>query len=401
MSRKNDKDLEELLKSLPKIEDHRSPQEVYQNVSLKMKKRKHQVWILPSLASAVALLLFIFFVPNLMGWENLAGPSTDEITTAESEENAITEIQNQQDSQSMNVNESQPDLNDDDDETKIDKNPIVQEDYSAVYATNRTGFRMFTYPIPDRNAQIIVPVTVLAPADQSKSEFEQFEELMPLLNEEEWGLSDYYPLNAKFHLSEDKKTLTIDLPEDHMYGAGTAAETNFLSVISDTAAMQGIETIMFTTDGQPGVMLSHTGFVERMSISKQENRGYYFYNISDTEQKPYLVPSREPYENIEEALHAMKENIELENLQASIPHHFVIADVAEEGDLLVIHLDESSSLIDNDSILYAIEAILLTAKDFNFEKVRIENANLKRIGKFVFSEEWNVPEAPNGIMITE
>ena len=35
---------------------------------------------------------------------------------------------------------------------------------------------------------------------------------MPYLKEEEWGLSDYFPINGKLTLSENDKNLHVDLP---------------------------------------------------------------------------------------------------------------------------------------------------------------------------------------------
>lgn len=402
MSEMNDKELKELLKALPKVKDPRDPQEIYQNVSMKMNRKKQKSWIFPSLASAAALILFVFLVPNLMDWSDL--------TENAAEKNQFTESGKDLESAEQKTNETEPiakenSINDSNDpektqiETQFDAYNL--ESYSALYGIERAGQSLFIYPIPDRMGQNIVPVTVLAPTDQNKPVFKQYEELMPLLKEEEWGLSDYYPLNAQFTISEDKKTLNIDLPADHLYGEGSAAEGNFIKVIHDAAAQNGIETVTFSTDGKPGVMFAHMGYIEVMSVKKQQNRGYYFYNISEGADKPYLVPSVDSFSSIREALNAMQEGIKQYNLQASIPSGFIIAEVVEDNDLLVIRLDDTATLTNDDSMLYTLEAILMTAKDFQFERVKIENSNLSRIGKFVFNEEWKVPTAPNKRMISK
>lgn len=402
MSEWNDKALKDLLKALPKIEDHRDPREIYQNVTMKMNKKKQKSWLLPSLASAAALLLFVFLVPNLMEWRDFADNFANKAELNESGESIEMTEQKAKETRPIAKEDSKNELNAHNEaEVKTQFDTYDHAVYSAIYATEVSGHSLFIYPIPDQRGQIIVPVTVLAPTDQTKFEFQQYEELMPLLTEEEWGLAEYYPLNAKLTISEDKKTLNIDLPADHLYGEGSTAEDNFIRVVNDAAAVNGIKTITFSTEGKPGVMFAHTGYIEIMPIRKYQNRGYYFYNISEGAEKPYLVPSTDSFSSIKEALNAMKEGNEINNLQESIPSGFIIAEVIEDEDLLVIRLDDSATLSNNESMLYTIEAILLTAKEFNFERVKVENSNLKQIGKFVFNEEWTVPLAPNKRIISK
>ncbi len=48
----SDNELEELLRQMPKVKDHRDPRDIYQNISLK--KRKTKSWLLPGMAAAAA-----------------------------------------------------------------------------------------------------------------------------------------------------------------------------------------------------------------------------------------------------------------------------------------------------------------------------------------------------------
>ena len=54
---------------------------------------------------------------------------------------------------------------------------------------------------------------------------------MGILREEEWGLRDYYPLNATFKADSINNSVTVDVPKNHKYGQGSAAETNFIKFI--------------------------------------------------------------------------------------------------------------------------------------------------------------------------
>ncbi|MDV2887869.1 negative regulator of sigma-X activity, partial [Alkalihalophilus pseudofirmus] len=53
----SDREIVRLLRQMPIIQDHRNPRDIYDNLSLK--KRKMFSWVLPSIATAAALFLFL------------------------------------------------------------------------------------------------------------------------------------------------------------------------------------------------------------------------------------------------------------------------------------------------------------------------------------------------------
>ena len=59
---------------------------------------------------------------------------------------------------------------------------------------------------------------------------------MGILKEEEWGLTDYYPLNATFKWDSNTNTVTVDVPTDHKYGQGSTAETIFINSLNNNIA---------------------------------------------------------------------------------------------------------------------------------------------------------------------
>ncbi len=397
-----DKELEKWLNSLPKIEDHRSPSDIYRQIEWKMKRKKRRSWIISSVASVAALLLLTFlYIPQWLQDNDFAGDFYEQRqNVAENEKNGKFAKKSEKEIH-LYTEEPSPGSMDKEgtSDTESDAGGNYEGLYSAVYDTDISGYQTFIYPIPDKEGQIIVPVTVLAKRESDKNRMEQFEELMPYLKEEEWGLSDYFPINGKLTLSENDKNLHVDLPPNHQYGEGSSAEHNFIRVMHYTADMFGAETITFSTAGNAGVNFGHTGFVEKMQVQKEASCGYYFYYPSGTEKKPYIVPSGHSCQNIREALAAMKNNVESERLQASIPENFLIREVAASGDLLIMRLDERAAITDDVDTIYTIEAILLTAKDFQFKRVRMENANIRRVGKFEFGKDWPVPVGPNLIRL--
>ena len=72
----SDKQLEELLRQMPKIKDHRNPRDIYQNLSLK--RRKKPAWILPAIASAAAVLLIVILIPKILVSNQIPMDQADE-----------------------------------------------------------------------------------------------------------------------------------------------------------------------------------------------------------------------------------------------------------------------------------------------------------------------------------
>jgi hypothetical protein len=91
----------------------------------------------------------------------------------------------------------------------------------------------------------------------------------------------------------------------------------------------------------------------------------------------------------------MKQNRTENNLQASIPEDIDFETEEIQDGKLLIRFNNESEIIDDESTLHAIEAILLTAKDFDFDTVKLENADVDKIGKFDLTEELKVPIAAN------
>lgn len=389
--------IEELLKKLPDVKDHRDPQLIYQNVSLRLKNRKRLYFVVPSFATATILLLSIWFLPSIMGenYYSTEKSSEDKASYHTEEEKEITI--NKENDELLTTNAEQEESN------------SVQADqkddylYTAVYETEVKEKRILTYPIPDINREHVIYVTVVEPEEQGKTLFEQYLETMDQLDEEKWGLSDFYPLNGELTFDEENKILQVNLLSDHPYGNGSASEMMFFQVINETANLFGATKTLLYTDGEPGAFFGNSGELEEIPVERERNHAYYLYHPEGKEMyKPFLVASEQTYDDIYSALEAMKQSPEKSLLEPSIPEEFIIQKVSyEDPNVLVIHLDESAQLTTSDDMIHSIEAILLTAKEFDYDKVRIENANIDQVGRFHFNENWNVPIAPNKISLEQ
>lgn len=412
-SKWSDEQLEELLSQMPKIKDNRDPREIYQNIEMKIVKQKQKTWILPAAAAAAAMLLFFILAPSLMNWQESADKSVEikadkSSSSAEiASENNTFEANDDKDELKAKEEiggdkaEQFDDASKNDGETESNDQISLQSvaadtSATAVYEEDLAGKEVLTYAIPDQTAQNIVPVSVLVEEDPAKSKFDLFEENMSRLTEEEWGLTDYYPLKASFSYNQENRTLTVDVPEDHPYSISSTTELLLEKVLGNVMHNLDIEKVNLTTEGHDGIEFSHFGYRENFVPEKGTgNLIYYFLYPNGTESKPFMVPLREKLNSIKDALRAMKENRVEDNLQASIPEdiNFEAEEIQERK--LLIRFENESEIIDNEPTLHAIEAILLTAKEFNFETVKLENADVDKIGNFDLSNELRVPVAAN------
>ena len=380
----SDKQLEELLRQMPKIQDDRNPRDIYQNLSIK--KTKIKQWLLPGLATACALLIFFILVPKLM-----VGTQYSEDKSSQKNASSGQEMQTaDEDSTSA--------LKKEDDNLKAktfsaaENNELLK---TAVYDDEVDNGRVLTYWIPDPQAQILVPVSTIVNDSNDKSWLTIFNENMVSLKEEEWGLSEFYPLNATLRLDNKNKTVLVDVPSTHQYGQGSTTETNFMNVLQkDISSNSNIKKIRFSTNGEPGIELGNLGRKEEIEVVQKKNHAFFFYFSKDSEI-PYLVPSIETYTDINRALEAMKNDQPLLGLKSSLFPALPIKDVSIKEKTLLVTIDENSSLREDQVTINAYESLLLTAKEFGLEKVIIKNSPIKKIGTFDLSKENKVPRAPN------
>ncbi|KKK37561.1 hypothetical protein WQ57_12535 [Mesobacillus campisalis] len=392
----NDRQVEELLKELPKLEDGRRPEEIYRNVAANLRKRRQRSWFMPALASAAAAALFFILSPGLgLQQEQTARQesSMDHAGTS-TEMKDVGSLTHAGDGSQMNASLST------DAEPAKEEIGISSIQPTAVYKQDLETYEALTYAIPDANAQIAVPVTVLVKKAGKKNWFEQFEETMPKLTEEEWGLMDYYPLSADISYDQASKTVNVDVPEGHPYGFGSAAETWFLTVLEDSLPHDKVNRVSFSTEGRKGIELGNTGEKFELPLPQPqpqpEGHAYLFYYRDEGEESvPYMVPANESFNTFREALEAMAVNREEFGLRASLPENFALegALIKENGPVLHLELPQGSSF--EESFIYSLEAIMLTAKSFGYEALKIDNAEPSEIGPFNLNESLELPVGAN------
>lgn len=380
-----DEQLEELLKQMPKVRDNRDSNELYRAISIKVNKKKRTGWIIPSLATAAALALLVMLVPNIANWDSAAD-------LGDSNESNSMEFANKE---MEPVAEDNVSFRANDNENKDAVSEQVLE-RTAVYQDDLDGKELLVYAIPDRNAQNIVPVSILVSKDDTKSWFEQWLETMPKLSEEEWGLADYYPLNGTWKINREKREVIFDVPEDHQYGWGSAAEENFKNSIEQTFRYSNeIDKITFKTAGNSGIVLGNDELQQiELNSAKSSVRPYYLLFV-ENQMHPLFIPYGEPLANLEETFAAMKKSIDTHGLQPTIPAEIQIDSINSQNDTLTVLIGDKSTISQTPEMVYAIEAFLLIAKDSGYKKVEIKKTGVENIGPFRLNQAIDVPEGAN------
>ncbi|WP_251555237.1 hypothetical protein [Neobacillus muris] len=378
----SDEELIQILRQMPKIEDNRHPHDVYQNIP--RWKRKSVQWMFPGIAALAALLLFFILVPKFMDGNQQSVDKAAKSESAQSREmaegnNTIKKEKSQ---------DSTPDS---------PKMAAVQSNMerTAIYDDEIGNGQVLTFWIPDEQVSFLVPVSNIVAKSQGKTWMDLFTEKASELKEPEWGLTDYYPLNASMNLDQQNNRVLVDVPIGHQYGQGSANELGFMEILKkDVASNSTIKQIKLSTAGNDGIEFGNTGMTSELMVSNDKNRAFFFYYPQGSE-KPFIVPFNKPFNDVQSALGAMKGDAPISGLQKSILPSFEIENVGNEGNTLQLSLKSNDQLEDNQQTLLCLEAILLTAKDFGFEKVAVSNSPITQIGPFDLTKEIQVPLAPN------
>lgn len=387
----SDKQLEELLRQMPKIQDRRNPRDIYQNLSIK--KRKRPTWIIPGFAAAAALLLFFLLVPRMFDGTQYS------LDSAKQEESASEEKFSSSEDRSSLMTKEEDNARKENGISGNEPGLRMPLSQTALYDEDVQNGTAITYWIPDSQVQILVPVTIVVSPNNNKDWLTLFTESMGLLKEEEWGLSDYYPLNAKFEFDQTTNTLIVDVPVDHQYGEGSTSETSFIKILEKNMASNSqVNKILLKTNGNDGIEFGNFGILEEIAV-KPNGKHAYFFHSPEGMTTTYLVPSTGNYQDIDSALEAMKNDQPKLGLSASLVSSFPVKEVTVQNSKLLINLDQNAKIENNQATVSSLEAILLTAKEFGIETITILNAPITNLGPFDLSKEIKVPLAPNHVPI--
>jgi len=407
-SQLSDKQLEDLLGQMPKIKDHRDSRDIYQNIAHRAeKRRKMPTWVIPGAALAAVLFLAFILSPGLLG-NNLTGQQSMDSSFSKGDKSSMNTATSD-DSAKKSAVEQGNRLMGDTTNKKINTEEFAAMDKANPYAglisvypdeLSSKSSQIFTFAIPDQQAMAIVPVSVIRPKDKGKSWIDNYIEIMPKLTEAEWGLTDYYPINANWKYDEATSKLTMDVKQDHPYRYGSAAEVNFVDSMTDNFTDVGIEKLLLTTEGEPGIELGNFGLMKEIPLNAEatKRRAYLFLKVQGL-TNPYLVPTKDQHKSIDEAFAQMETGDEKGYLAPSLPDNFKFAQSVTKDKVLELTLSDETKL--KEDFMPNLEAILMTASEFEYKGVRFTNPNIDQLGPFNLKEVLPVPLAPNKKVVRE
>lgn len=263
----------------------------------------------------------------------------------------------------------------------------------AIYQDDLKNASIITMGVPDDQMNFIVPISIKLKHYDESDTLNQLVNQMSEIDEEQYGLSDYFPLDIKISQGNDMTTANIDFQEKSQL---LDEDTLFLHSMEETLSYTNIEKMTFSTGGKQGAMFAHAGYLKEEDIPHQKNRTYLLYQRDETSPS-FLVPSNMGYQDFEEALQAGKGEADIEGISPAIPHDLKWKRISSDGDLVIIQLSDQAAIENNEESLQALEAILFIAKDFGFEKVKFENAPIEEVGQLNLTEDILVPKAPNQV----
>ncbi|MDX8364807.1 GerMN domain-containing protein [Cytobacillus sp. IB215665] len=403
-SQLNEERIEEILRKMPSIKDERDPLSIYNQVSSSVNKKRKVMWILPSFATAAAIIIvFILLQPLMNDFNNQATNESSNKSSA----TELTQDATNGDLQDV-VSEATESVEVKSEEEKSDRSvanetsiisPKVENNRFVVTEEQLNDKTLVTFAIPDKDMQNVIPISYLR-ENTNQSSIELMESMKSQLPIEEWGLSDFilndYSIIEVNDDNEVGKSIIVDIPQlDQVQEKGTTEETILSKSVSETFRWMGIQSVKFMSEGQD-VEFGHTDIGAVSEIKQVSKKAYLLYQAG--EQYPtFLTPTEESFSSLKEAFINMTVVNKQYNLKPSIPEGVEIVAVESSGDgtHVNIQFSQTTALSDSEQYRIMIDAIMLTAREFDIQTVSFTGANISSIGNVELLARNRVPVAPN------
>ncbi len=352
-----------LLSQLPKVEDNRSSKQIYQQMLMASgKKKKSARWIGPAVATVVVLFMAFLISPHLFQ------PAAQDIKKVKMDSSA----------EKGQVNAT----------LEAVKNTNVPS--HVAYASDKEKYMTISYI--DESTSQVVPISI-----QKENKHDDVQALLDTYEKLELPEMTK-PLQAYMDMvdvSEKGDTLIFQLKND--LSLDTLKEANrFKDMVKETLKWSQYKQVQVKSVNGSHLQLGTNGRLGTISINKQTKHAYY---VLENKSGTFLVPSKDDYPSYKDAVEAMKRanDAGLDPLIKEEP----IKKVTSKGKHATITFGASAQLTDSIDHILLIEGLLLTAKDFGFTDVTIQNAGTDQVGPYELKEPLEVPALPNPVVIKE
>lgn len=395
----NEDKLEKLLHSMPKMEDHRSAEDILTRLKKderlkepKSQKRKVRKWV-PAFIAIAAMLIVSLIIPSMLRLNEGALESETE--------QAEVELFNQK--RSMDMSDGKEESGDPamDHAEKADAvSTMASAMESRIVLPDETE-NSYSFHIGLIESANVVPVTVLLPKEQVENDIkDKNPDSVALYNlyaakvpESDLGFDDYHPYKGKIYESGD--TVINEVPADHGYDLSESTIANYFDSAKETFTDKKFFQVVDKA-GKPAEL----GSVGKATPVKLDRKLPYF---------KYLMPSGEvyliPYENgdtstVSDALMAMKDP-QNEIVESVVPAQ-VDYNVTVEKDVAIISFIKQLDLdsIDHAVLNEMIEGFMLTGSSFNIS-IQLQNTIQSHFGKYDLTKPLPIPVGANPIILPE
>ena len=352
-----------LLSQLPKVEDNRSSKQIYQQMLLASGKKKKSVkWIGPAVATVVVLFMAFLISPHLFQ------PAAHDMKRVKMESSA------------------------DKGQVNATLEAVKHTDEPSHVVSNADQQKYMTIAYIDESTSQVVPISI-----EKENEHDHVQAMLSTY--EQVQLPDMTkPLQAYMDMvdvSEKGDTLIFQLKSD--LSLDTLKEANrFKDMVKETLKWSRYNQVQVKSVKGSHLQLGTNGSIGTISIDKQTKHAYY---VLENKSGTFLVPSKTHYSSYEDAVEAMKRASDagLDPLIKKEP----IKEVTSKGKHATITFGASAQLTDSIDHILLIEGLLLTAKDFGFTDVTIQNAGTDQVGPYELKEPLEVPALPNPVVIKD
>ncbi|MEC3884704.1 hypothetical protein VKA52_13305 [Halobacillus sp. HZG1] len=383
MKKHSDEDIKKALSKLPAMEDRQSKERLYQKVSSRVNKPQRKVapWLFPGLATVAVLLVLAVFVPVFF---SNSGMLTVEESADRADQSAESSTANEETSPSLDSSSSEngeeaPQAG----ESKVAEDRKAQETEldSLILASEESGLTTLSYP--GKNAEIILPTV------QKQQESEEF-------SPERYGLADRVVDELKYEVNETEGSAVVTFPDGFSVNGTAWASAIIESIRWDLENFQLQEISVQTDSGDP-VNLGSYGEISEVPVIQQGEYIFQLYQYEASSER-FLAPiSVEDSLTFREALSLMKEKGKGLYVSPAVPEHVQFTSTTIDQGIMNIQV-EHESWASEQQLLTMVEAILVTAGQFGFERVKFNGMNVSEFSTYDLKEPIDVPEIMNPVM---
>lgn len=400
----DDEQMEKLFNQLPKMTDERSAEEIYANIQHKAEtSSKRRINWMPSVALIAAILLFAIISPFMFqkmdsvnnsafdapkdrgGSMEMYGDDSSADITVEEESFNITEYKESNENESFDIQTTSDFPN------YVVTTVSQPDEYVITLAVSAE--------LEGTDDPLTLPLSFVVPQN-NRTYIEAFNELRQqlenLIDLPSFGLMNTM-LNDNITFSQGTATdgndrVIMEMNAGHRAYSSTQM-TAFFQEVQETFRWHNFTEVEYLNEGKAGVEIGND-VKEFDSINAFKQKAYFKFQRNDV-SKSLLVASKEEFTSMEKAVEAMSQLPNINYVFPSIPASMRVDEVIYDEEMVTISFDNGLALENTEEHSTALQALMLTARDFGFKQIQFNYPNADMIGSIRLNVPLSVPLAAN------